>query len=85
MWQPLFLICVLPSEFTVDHASGRSIRRKTFSKLKLIKTYFRSSIQQKRLNSLTITSIESKSSRGLNLDKVLKGTADAKARKIRFY
>jgi len=49
--------------------------------LKLIKTYLRSSIQQKRLNSLTIMSTESKISRGLNLDKVLKVTANATARK----
>jgi len=38
----------------------------------------------KALSSLTIMSIESSISRALNLDKVLKGTANAKARKTRF-
>ena len=52
--------------------------------LRLIKTYLRSSIQQERLNSLKIMSIESKISRGLNMDKILKHFVDVEARKISF-
>jgi len=74
----------LPSRFTIDYPSDRGIRRKEFSKLKLIKIYLRSSVQRERLNILTIVSIESEISRGLNLDKVLKDITDAKTRKISF-
>ena len=52
--------------------------------LRPIKTYLRSSIQQQRLNSVKIMSIESKISRGLNMDKILKHIVDAEARKISF-
>ena len=57
---------------TIDHTSERGIRRKEFSKLKLLKTYLRLSIQPAPLNSLVIMSIESEISRGLNLDKIVK-------------
>jgi len=79
-----FVICLLLSGFTTDHPSGRGIPRKELSKLKLIKNYLRSLIQQYRLNSLAIMSIESEISRSLNLGKVLKNIANAKIRKIRF-
>jgi len=69
MRQTLSLIYLLPSRFTIDHPSDRGIRRKEFSKMKLIKTYFTSSLQRERLNSLTIMFIESGISRGLSLDK----------------
>jgi len=52
--------------------------------LKLIKTYLRYSIQQERLNTLAIMSIESKISRGLNMDKIMKDIVDVEARKISF-
>jgi len=74
----------LPSRFIIDYPSDRGIRRKEFSKLKLIKTYLRSSIQREHLNSLTILSSESEISRGLNLDKVLKDIANAKIQQISF-
>jgi len=84
MRQTFFLFFLLPSRFTIDYPSDRGIRRKEFSKLKLIKIYLRSSVQRERLNILTIVSIESEISRGLNLDKVLKDITDAKTRKISF-
>jgi len=61
------LICLLPSGFTIDHPSDLGILRKEFSKLKLIKTYLRSSIQQERLNVLAIMSIESEISMRIEL------------------
>jgi len=68
----------------MDHPTDRGIPRKALSTLKLIKTYLRSLIQQYRLNSLEILSIESEISRGLNLDKILREIANAKIRKISF-
>ena len=62
----------------VTVASGE----RSFSKLKLIKTYLRSSIQQERLNSLAIMSIESDISRSLNLDKIIRDFVEKKAIKI---
>ena len=49
-----------------------------------MKAYLRSSIQQEPLNSLTIMSIESKVSRGLNPEKILEDFANVKARNISF-
>ena len=57
---------------------------RSFSKLKLIKTYFRSSIQLERLNSLAIMSIEFEIRRGLKVDKILKDFANVKAQNINF-
>jgi len=79
-----FHICLLPSKFTIDHPSDRSIRRKEFSKLTPIKTFVFEIMNPAKARSWTIMSIESKISRALNLDKVLKGTANAKVRKTHF-
>jgi len=84
MKQPLFIVCLLPLGFTISHPSDRGIRRKEFSKLKLLKTYLRSQIKQKRQNSLAIMSIESEISRDLNLDKILNDIANARATKNKF-
>jgi len=74
----------LLSGFTINHPSDRGIPKRELSKLKRIETYLRSLIQQYRLNSLAILSIESEISRGLNLDKIVKVIASAKIRKIGF-
>ena len=50
----------------------------SFSKLKLIKTYLRSTMSQYRLNGLAVMSIENLIRRSLNYDQFF---ADAKARK----
>ncbi|GBM06123.1 hypothetical protein AVEN_134591-1 [Araneus ventricosus] len=76
----LFIALRILLTIPVTVASGE----RSFSKLKLIKTYLRSSIQQERLNSLAIMSIESEISRSLDLDKILKDFAEKKARKIAF-
>lgn len=75
----LFIALRIFLTIPVTVASGE----RSFSKLKLIKTYLRSSIQQERLNSLAIISIESDISRSLNLDKIIKDFAEKKARKIK--
>ena len=54
---------------------------RSFSKLKLIKTYLRSTMSQDRLNGLAIMSIERVIGRTLNYDQPIDNFADAKARK----
>ena len=62
----------------VTVASGE----RSFSKLKLIKTYLRSNMLQDRLNSLAILSIERDEARNLNFEDILKDFAEQKARNI---
>ena len=54
---------------------------RSFLKLKLIKTYLRSTMSQYRLNGLAIMSIENLIGRSLNYDQLIDNFADAKARK----
>jgi len=81
--QPLSLICLLPFPnllgFTWPCPLPWHPEKSFFSNLKVIKTYLRSSIQQKHLNSLAIISIESKIRKCLNLGKILRNFADVKA------
>ena len=67
------LFCTLP--VTVSSAE------RSFSKLKLIKSYLRSSIAQDRLDSLALISIQNEAARQLDLDELVDKFADAKARK----
>ena len=48
-----------------------STAERSFSKLKLIKSYLRSSIAQDRLDSLALISIENKAARQLDLEEVV--------------
>ena len=57
---------------------------RSFSKLKLIKTYLRSTMNQVRLTSLATLSIERKLSEGVNFDDVIKDFASMKVRKKSF-
>ena len=57
---------------------------RSFSKLKLIKSYLRSSIVQDRLDSLALISIENKAARQLDLEDVVDKFAHSKARKKQF-
>ena len=57
---------------------------RSFSKLKLIKTYLRSSMGQERLSGLAALSIENSRARKLDLSSVVDGFAERKARKINF-
>ena len=53
---------------------------RSFSKLKLIKNYLRSSISQDRMDSLAIISIENKEAWSLNMEKLIDKFAEKKAR-----
>lgn len=57
---------------------------RSFSKLKLIKTYLRNSMRQDRLCNLAILSIENSMARSLNFDDVIDTFAEQKARKKDF-
>ncbi|KAL4119494.1 hypothetical protein QTP88_012301 [Uroleucon formosanum] len=57
---------------------------RSFSKLKLIKTYLRSTTEQARLNHLSILSIENKIARQINYEDIINDFAAKKARKVHF-
>jgi Domain of unknown function (DUF4371)/hAT family C-terminal dimerisation region len=54
---------------------------RSFSKLRMIKNYLRSSCGQERLSGLALLSIESKVARSLNLDDLIKNFASMKVRR----
>ncbi|XP_060861822.1 uncharacterized protein LOC132938833 [Metopolophium dirhodum] len=56
---------------------------RTFSKLKLIKTYLRSTMSQQRLTGLATISIEKELSEQLNYEDIINDFASKKARKIK--
>jgi hypothetical protein len=57
---------------------------RSFSKLKLIKSYLRSTMSQERLNELAILSIEKKILENLEYKNLIKNFASQKARRINF-
>ncbi|XP_044147234.1 zinc finger MYM-type protein 1-like [Bufo gargarizans] len=57
---------------------------RSFSKLKLIKNYLRSTMSQARLTNLSIISIEKSFCEDLDIDDVIRNFAVAKARRVRF-
>lgn len=54
---------------------------RSFSKLRIIKNYLRSSCGQERLSALALLSIESQIARALNMDDLIKDFASRKARR----
>lgn len=64
----------------VSNASGE----RTFSKLKIVKSFHRSSLKQERLNSLSILSIENDILRKLNFHDVIDDFAAKKCRRKAF-
>ena len=70
----LRLFCTLP--VTVAEAE------RSFSKLKLIKNYLRSTMGQDRLTDLGILAIETDFARKLNFDNIIDYFAQQKARKV---
>ena len=57
---------------------------RSFSKLKLLKNYLRSSMSQERLNGLSILCIEKEILESLNFELIINDFASTKARKKRF-
>lgn len=55
---------------------------RSFSKLKLIKTYLRSTMKQDRLSDLAILSIEKEMFESIDYDTIIDKFADMKARKV---
>ena len=76
LWVALRIACTLP----VTVASAE----RSFSKLKLIKTYLRSTMEQERLSGLALLSINHKISHEISYDDVINDFASRKARKQRF-
>ena len=57
---------------------------RSFSKLKLIKNFLRSSMSPERLSSLALLSIENEQAKNLDFRKVIQQFASAKARRQNF-
>ena len=76
------LVVLLRIFFTipVTVASGE----RSFSKLKIIKNYMRSTMTQERLSGLALISIEHEISDSIDLTSVIKKFADAKVRRVHF-
>ncbi|CAI6374655.1 unnamed protein product [Macrosiphum euphorbiae] len=64
-------------------SAGAESRERTFSKLKLIKTYLRSTMSQQRLTGLATIRIEKELSEQLNYEDIINDFASKKARKIK--
>ena len=69
--------CVLFVTLPVTVASAE----RSFSKLKLIKTFLRSTLSQEQLDGLALISIENKSAKELDIDNIIDTFANNKARK----
>jgi hypothetical protein len=65
------------------HVTVESAER-NFSKLKLIKTYLRSSMSQERLNGLTTLSIENDMLENIDVDVIINDFVSQIARRNRF-
>ena len=74
-------IVILLRIFLTRAISVASCER-SFSKMKLIKSYLRSTMSQTRLTDLAILSIERELADGLNFDTVINNFAERKARKV---
>jgi len=78
---PSLLIC-LRIYLTVG-VSVASCER-SFSKLKLIKSYLRSTMGQNRLSNLAILSIDRNKAENIDFENIIKSFASVKARKVHF-
>lgn len=76
LWIALRIAVTLP----VTIASAE----RSFSKLKLIKTYLRSTMSQERLSGLAIMSINHEVGKSLSYDEMIDHFASRKSRRARF-
>lgn len=76
----LLSLCILFVTLPVTVASAE----RSFSKLKLIKNYLRSTMAQDRLDGLAVVAIENNEARKIDLDKVIRAFANMKARRKDF-
>ena len=79
LWQPDAALKVITTFPITVNISERS-----FSKLKLIKTYLRSTMGQERLTGLVLISIEHEESRKVDTSDLIEKFARRKSRKRRF-
>ena len=71
----LRILLTLPASLATEERS--------FSKMKLIKTYIRSTMKQDRLDGLAILSIGQAIAKKLDLEDMIKSFAIVKARKVK--
>ena len=76
-------VCVLLKLFLTLPVTSASAER-SFSKLKLIKTFIRSSMGQTRVRGLSVLSIEGERASTIDHNDVIKQVANAKKRKAMF-
>lgn len=74
LWIALRLLLTLP----VTVASGE----RSFSKLKLIKTYLRSTMANERLVSLSVLSIENEIAAEIDFSTIIRSFVESKSRKV---
>ena len=74
----VFIVLRIYLTMPITVASGE----RSFSKLKLIKTYLRSTIAQERLNSLSMLSIACEIANAIDFEVFLNDFANKKARKV---
>lgn len=77
-------ICTAYQIFLTLPVTSASCER-SFSKLKLIKSYLRSTTKQGRLNALSLISIEHKVAKMIDYEDIINDFASKKARKVIFY
>jgi len=70
---------------SVSHVASHSgYTERSFSKLKLTKTYLRNIMQDDRLSGLAVLSIENAEARKLDVSKIIDDFASRKARRRKF-
>ena len=72
--------CVLFATLPVTVATAE----RSFSKLKIIKTYLRSTFSQDRLDGLALLAIENECAKQVNIDELIDKFANTKARMAKF-
>ncbi|CAN7997253.1 unnamed protein product [Ixodes pacificus] len=80
----IYLCSLLPTRCSASKTSSMATAERSFSKLKLIKTYLRSTMADDRLSLLAILSIENRIASNLDMPQAVAQFATLKARKVAF-